>query len=514
MAASREVARVSEPTHDAHVAGHVEPLRRWLDGLRSRTRPPDAPPATAFDPVAAAGGDAPACRWDEVVPFAGPPGGDVAASGDLTDLDVVDLAAALRAGRASAADVAAAFQARIDRLDGPVHAFLSRCAPAPAKSGPLQGVPFAIKDIFDVAGMTTTAGSRVMADHVAAADAAAVARLRESGAVLLGKLNTHEFAAGGWGYNPAFGAARNPWDLGRVPGGSSSGSAAAVAARMLPFAPGSDTGGSVRIPAALCGVVGFKPTYGVIPCDGVVPLSWSLDHIGVLCRSVRDAGLLLSVLMEDSRLAVAGAAGRQGLPGLRVGVPEGWVEGCTPGVRDRFAAGLDALRGLGASVRDVALDPLDVYFAINRAICLPESSAWHEPWLRDRPADYGELVRIRLEAGFEFSAVDYLRALCARGEVCRAFARVWQDVDVLASPTVPFEAPTPEEAPAAPFVQLTIAYDVLGNPAVSLPCGLGEGALPVGLQLAAPPRREVRLLRVGAALQAATAWHRERPAGF
>ncbi|MHB8620039.1 MAG: amidase, partial [Chloroflexota bacterium] len=272
--------------------------------------------------------------------------------------------------------------------------------------------------------------------------------------------------------------------------------------RMLPAAVGTDTGGSVRIPAACCGVVGLKPTYGAVSCDGIFPLAWSLDHAGILCRTVRDAGLFLGVMDEAPAGDYEAAAVPGALAGLRVGVPAGWVARATAGVSAAFEAALRHLAALGAVVREVSLPPPEQYALVNRAIAIPETTAWHEPTLRTMPEAYGTNIRPRMEAGFWLESLDYLTAQRLRARLCRQAAVLWEEVDLLASPTVPQPAP-PFGVTEAPMILFTAYCNVLGLPAISVPCGPAEDDLPAGLQLAAPPRREVRLLRAAAAFEAA-----------
>jgi aspartyl-tRNA(Asn)/glutamyl-tRNA(Gln) amidotransferase subunit A len=473
----------------------------------------DVEPGFSFDPVAAAGGEAPLTPWDD-----GPqaPAPDVPAGepeGDLTALSVAELASLIRRGRVSPGQVAAAHLERIAALDGRINAFLLRLDPPAAElpEGPVRGVPFGLKDIIETAGVRTTGGSRQRLDYVPERDADVAARIRSAGGVLLGKLNTHEFAAGATGDNVHFGPARNPWNLERLCGGSSSGSAAAVAARMLPFAVGTDTGGSIRIPAACCGVVGLKPTYDLVSRRGVFPLSWTLDHVGPICRTVRDAGLLLRVMAASPRADYEAAAAPADLRGLRVGVLRPWVEdGVQPGVRAAFEAALDALRGLGCSVRDVEVPPAGEMALANRAVALPEAAAWHLPYLRTSPERYSPDVRARKEAGLRFRGVDYLNAQRIRTQYCRQFHRLWERAEVLVSPTLPIVAPPVGSPPQvnADLIRLTAPVNLLGCPAISVPAGFGEEGLPVGLQIVAPPFR----LRVAASFEAATGWTRRAPA--
>lgn len=495
-----------------------QPVREYLAALDASTLW-DEEPALGFDPVAAAGGEAPFSPWDAPprAPAPDPPMADSAE--DVAMLSAAEIACLVREGSLAVREVVAAHLDRIDRLDGRIHAFLLRLEPAVTELenvpfGPLRGVPFGLKDIIETAGVRTTGGSLQRLTYVPNRDADVATRLKEAGGVLLGKLNTHEFAAGATGENPHFGAARNPWDLDRIAGGSSSGSAAAVAARMLPFAVGTDTGGSIRIPAACCGVVGLKPTYGLVSRSGIFPLSWSLDHVGPLCRTVRDAGLVLRVMAPSPEADYEAAALPQDLRGLRVGVLRPWIEeGVAPDVKAAFEAALAALRELGCRLQDVDVPPARDMAMVNRAVALPEGSAWHLPYLRTSPDRYGPDVRARKEAGLAFSAVEYLNAQRLRRQYCRQMHRLWDQAEVMVSPTLPMVAPpigSPRQV-QADLIRLTAPINLLGCPAISVPAGFGEAGMPVGLQIIAPPFREVRLLRVAASFEAATGWARQVP---
>ncbi|HVB09449.1 MAG TPA: amidase [Bacillota bacterium] len=387
--------------------------------------------------------------------------------------------------------------------------------------GPLHGIPIAVKDIVETAGLKTTGGSRLRADHIPARDAFIVRRLRMAGAIIVGKANTHEFAAGGTGENPHYGTARNPWDPERVPGGSSSGSGVALAAGLVFGAIGTDTGGSVRIPAACCGVVGLKPTYGRVSRAGVFPLAWSLDHIGPMAMSVGDAAAMLGAIAgldpEDGTSAawpVPDFGARLGevgnLRGVRLGVPSAWLAtSVQPGVRTGFECALRALASMGAELRECELPDPESLAPINRAIAFAEATAYHWADLNERPTLYGEDVRARKEAGRHVTGVQYLQAQRLRAELCRRVGELLRDqVDFIATPTLPIVAPKKGGAGGygGDLIRFTAFVNLLGLPALSVPCAL-EGGLPVGLQLIGRCFREADLLRVGAAYeQARGAW--------
>lgn len=516
----------------AEMEAYLEPIRAAMAGPDAAV-PMAAVPAGRFDPAAfghrpSAFGPWQASPEDEATPAL------PASVEDLVYLPMTELAALIRAGALSAREAVEAYGARLQRLNPELNAFITAAVEAALRTaeaaprGRLGGVPLAIKDIVEVAGLPTTGGSRLLAGHVSTADAVVWQRLGGEGAILLGKSHTHEFAAGPIGENETFGPAHNPWALGRITGGSSSGSAAAVAGALASAAIGTDTGGSIRIPAALCGVVGLKPTYGRVDAAGVYPLSWSLDHVGPITRTVRDSGRLLDVLAPvpgDPCEAAAAAGARAALTGVRVGVARAWLEsGIQDAVAARFEAALATLGALGAAVRDVALPAsAELLMAINRAITLPEASAWHAPYLAaGRAAEYGANVRPRMEAGLKVPAVLYLQALRLRPLLAARFAAVWEEVDLLALPTVPVEAPPigsarvdlgggREGATTTALLGWNGPFNVLGTPAISLPCGLTPAGLPVGLQLVAAPAADAFLCYAAAAAEAALGFARRRP---
>jgi aspartyl-tRNA(Asn)/glutamyl-tRNA(Gln) amidotransferase subunit A len=372
------------------------------------------------------------------------------------------------------------------------------------ETGALLGVPIAVKDLFATRALRTTAGSRILKDWVPSRDAAVVARLRAAGAIIFGKTNLHEFAYGVTTANPWWGVARNPHDPRRSPGGSSGGSAIAVVAGLCAGALGSDTGGSIRIPASLCGCVGLKPTFGAIPLDGTVPLGWSLDHAGPLARTVDDAGALFDVLS-------GGDAGRRArrlsIRGLRVGLLRGpIVQNVQPGVSRQVDAAARALRGRGLRVREVRIPEIEWTVATQLVTLRAEASAVHTRWIRTRPRAYGADVRIRLQLGSLVAATDYVLAQRMRARIRAALERTFREVDVLVLPTTPITAPlvgdrtvrwrSGEEPVDGALVRLTAPFNLTGLPALSVPYGAAAG-LPVGVQVVGPSNEEARVLAVG-----------------
>ncbi|TMB67521.1 MAG: amidase, partial [Chloroflexi bacterium] len=353
---------------------------------------------------------------------------------DLHWLSVAEAAGLIAARKVSPVELTQALLRRIDGLDGRLNAAITVDADAAmaaartaaeqiakgAGHSPLHGVPVALKDIFGVAGVRMTAGSKILAENVASEDAEATTRLKAAGATILAKLNLHEFAFGATGVNPHYGVARNPWDLERITGGSSSGSGASVAAGECAAALGTDTGGSIRIPASLCGIVGLKPTYGRVSKRGVLPLSWSLDHVGPMTRTVEDAAIILRAIAgrdaaeastSDEPVPDYTQALRGGVQGLRIGVPrQFFFENVDPEVESAVRSAIGMLEDMGAEVKEVDAPLISEIPGGVTAIMLPEALAYHQKWMSERPDDYGEDVRYRLELGATYLAVHYVQA--------------------------------------------------------------------------------------------------------
>jgi aspartyl-tRNA(Asn)/glutamyl-tRNA(Gln) amidotransferase subunit A len=398
--------------------------------------------------------------------------------------------------------------------------------------GPLHGVPVGLKDLYCTKGVKTTGGSRILGDWVPAEDATVVTRLQAAGAITLGKLNMHEFAYGPEGINVHYGTSWNPWDRAthRICGGSSSGSGAAVAAGLCPGALGSDTGGSIRIPSSLCGLTGIKPTYGRVSRAGVLPLAWSLDHVGPMCRSAADCALMLGAMAgydpRDPSTSVLpvpdfAAALTGQVKGLRIGLlRRSFLESAGAPQRQAVEQAVKALETLGASVQEVTLEQMRYAAGAAAAVISAESYAYHEPWIKTRAAEYGPDVRERLLVGAFVSGSEYLKGQRVRRLIRDEMDRTLAGVDVLIAPTLPIAA-TPVDAravdidgqthPVRPsLVRYTRPFNVSGHPAASVPCGFTAEGLPIGMQVIGRPFDEATVLRVADAYQRVTDWHARR----
>ncbi|MFQ5960076.1 MAG: amidase [Candidatus Methylomirabilales bacterium] len=399
--------------------------------------------------------------------------------------------------------------------------------------GPLHGIPIAVKDLFFTAGRPTTGGSRVLADFVPREDATVIRRLKEAGAILVGKLNCHELAYGVTNDNPHFGPVRNPWNLNRISGGSSGGSAAAVAASLCLGSLGTDTGGSIRIPAACCGVVGLKPTYGRVSRDGVLPLAWSLDHVGPITRTVEDAALMLQVVAgHDSRdlttsaLPVPEYSRMLGgdLKGVRVGLVSPLFTDpaeVDSSVMAAVQGGVEVMERGGARIEEVSIPLLRHVPAIQYLTLATEASANHAQLLRTRGRELGEDIRRRLELGEFVPATQYVRAQQARRRLMQEFAAVFRQMDLLVTPTLPMAAPPLGEPMVTvrgvrkrvqpTLTRFTSPFNLTGLPAISVPCASDSDGLPIGLQMIGRPFEEAMLLRGAFAYQQLSEWHTRRP---
>ena len=458
---------------------------------------------------------------------------------ELISLSLTEASRVVEKREVSPVELTEACLTRIEAVESSINAFITVLgdqAGVAAKAaegeiasgkrrGPLHGVPVAVKDLFDIAGVKTTAGSKVLADNMARADSAAVGRLNSAGAVILGKLNLHEIAYGATGVNPHYGSARNPWDTGRVTGGSSSGSGASVAAGECFAALGTDTGGSIRIPASLCGITGLKPTFGRVSRRGVIPLSWSLDHVGPMARTAEDCALVLQALAghdpEDASSADEpvpdySAKIGSGTKGLRLGIPrEFFFDNVDAGVETTVREAIGVLKEAGSVVSEVSLPLVGDAPAALAAMMLPEALAFHQRWVAERPQDYGEDVRYRLELGATYTALQYVQAQRFRETIVAAWrTEVFDKVDMLAMPTTLTAAVGLEEGDLSATFKLirnTNPLNLLGIPAISVPCGFTDEGLPIGLQLAGRWWDEAMVLRAAHAYQQSTEWHTRRP---
>ena len=392
--------------------------------------------------------------------------------------------------------------------------------------GKLDGIPIAHKDIYGTAGIPTTAHSKLLEGWIPDTDATTVRKLKDAGTVMLGKLATHEFAFGGPSFDLPWPPARNPWNTEHFTAGSSSGTGAAVAAGLILGGTGSDTGGSIRGPAALCGIAGLKPTYGLCSRVGILPLAFSLDHAGPMAWTVEDCAILLQAMAgydaEDPASAdrpvpdfSAGLA--TDARGLRIGVVRNWHETdrpVSPAVQAGIDGALDVWRAQGAEIRDVVLPSLYDYQAANFIVIVAEAFTVHEPWMRERFGDYGELLRDRMAFGGLIAATDYLQALRMRRELCAATTAAAQGVDLLITAGAPAEAPRIDEVPkwdnlARPG--FTAPFNLTGWPAMSVCSGFAANGLPVSVQIAAKPFQETTLLRAAHAFEQATSFRAKRP---
>jgi len=467
-----------------------------------------------------------------------------AQSRDATTLTLKQASERLRRKEASSVELTEACLARIDRHDKAINAFITvtreqalstaREMDAELKRGmrrgPLHGIPIALKDNIDTAGVRTTAASGVFKDRVPTVDADVVVRLKKAGAVVLGKLNLHEFALGGTSAVTYFGPVHNPWALDRVSGGSSGGSAAAIAAGFCFGTLGTDTGGSIRIPASLCGIAGFKPTYGRVSNRGVVPMAWTLDHVGPMCKTVEDAALMLAAIagydpLEPSSVdvPVADYVRAIGAPTskLRVGVARSpFFDGLNPEVAKAVDAAIAVVKKLTASVVDVEVPPsgniADVWNS--------EIYAYHQPWITKTPELYQDATRNLILGAGKTSSVTYANARHQVDVVRREIKKVFATVDLLITPTQrgvaqPIAGPpaaggrggTPPAGGAGGLVN-TAAFDVYGLPTMSVPCGFTASGLPIGLQISGNHFAETTVLALAHAYEQATEWHKKRPA--
>lgn len=466
---------------------------------------------------------------------------------DLLDQTIAEAAPRIARGEVSPVDLTETALARIAAIDPGLKAYITVCDEAAREVargaeqmirggnylGPLHGIPIAIKDNLYTRGVRTTAGSRILADFVPDEDATVAARLKQAGAILLGKTNMHEFAWGGTTDNPHWGTCRNPWNPERFPAGSSGGSGVAVAARTCLGAIGTDTGGSIRLPSAVNGIVGIRPTIGRVSNHNVIPLAWSMDTVSPMTRTVEDCALIFGLIagydpLDPHSAQVPlddyGKGFGRGVRGFRIGLIRDYsLTHVQPAVGNAIRAALRSFEELGAIIEEIAMPSIEGNISAQLTIESCEPSAYHQQWLRTRPDDYGADVRALLEMGEMYLATHYLQAQRYRRLLRRDFLEGFHQVDVFVTPTLPFTA-TPcgatevviehgrTEDMLSAIMQFTGVPSLAGLPALSLPVGFDPDGMPIGMQVIAPPFAEARLFQLGHAYQAVTDWHRRKPA--
>lgn len=458
---------------------------------------------------------------------------------DLNSLTISSALQLIRRQKTSphASRLAAAGLRQIERLNPTLNAFITvndqqstyESKPDSTNNIPLvntlRGIPIAVKDLFDTTGIRTTAGSKFFADHIPEADAFVVEKLKQAGAIIIGKTNTHEIALGVTGNNPHYGTARNPWDTTRIPGGSSSGSAIAVATGMALGALGTDTGGSIRIPASLCGVVGFKPTYGRVSLRGVFPLSWNLDHAGPLTKTVEDAALMLQVISIYDPIDPASIKMLTGdylghlvddMEGRKIAFGIGdYIESSDPEVLDAVREAAQVFSSMGCRVQEVDVSWMREAALANKTMTQADGAAIHYERLKEHPDWFGEDIRRRLEDGAKTTSTEYILARRTQAEIRKRCELFFESYDFLIVPTTPIAAPLIEGLDAveqaARLTRFTAPFNLAGLPALSIPCGFTKDGLPIGLQIVSRAWADAKVLNAGYAFEQATEWHARRP---
>ncbi|MCJ7433192.1 MAG: amidase [Anaerolineales bacterium] len=447
---------------------------------------------------------------------------------DKTFLTIDNALSGLASGDLTPSALAENCLRQIERLNPKLNAFIT-VQPSEVESqysdGPLFGIPLAVKDLYETAGIRTTAGSKFFKDYIPSQDAFVIERLKQAGALILGKTNTHEIALGVTTNNPHYGACLNPWDTTRTPGGSSGGSAVAVATGMALGALGTDTGGSIRIPASLCGIVGLKPTYGRVSLRGVIPLSWNLDHAGPLTRTVKDAALILQVIAHYDP---QDPACMNMLPGDYLGhmldnmqerkiafAVGKYVEACDPEVLQALQEARHVFEELGATIHEVEVSFLREAALANGLITTADGAAYHRERLAEHPDWFGADVRQRLEMGAAFTSSEYSLARRRQVEAQRRCELLFESYNLLLLPTTPIPAPTFEGRNAVEeakrLTRFTAPFNLTGLPAISLPCGFTKQGLPIGMQLVTRHWAEARILMAAHAYEQATEWQKRIP---
>ena len=456
-----------------------------------------------------------------------------------------DLSKLVQSKEISPVEIIEAHLTRIDATEPVLNSFITLLADQARKSarqaekdiqagrykGPLHGIPVALKDLYNTGGVRTTSGSRIFDTFIPTEDCTVAAKFHQAGAILLGKLNMHQFAYGPTGENPDYGHMHNPWNPDMVTGGSSGGSGSAASAGQCTITTGSDTGGSIRIPAALCGIVGLKPTYGLVSRYGLSALSWSLDHPGPMTRTVEDTAITMNVIAGHDPKDVASAkvdipdytsALTGDVKGLRIGIVKEYFEApLDPQVRKAVMDAISLLESMGAEIKEVSYPMFNQSQAISSTVLMAEATAYHRDLLEKDGHQLYEPVRQRLEAGLFISAAEYLRAQQARSIFDQQGRRLLDEVDLLAGPTEPVTAPEilaskvmageQEVGVVGALTQYTRPYNINGFPAISVPCGFSDDGMPIGLQLAGRPFDEMTVLRAAHAYEQANDWHTRRP---
>jgi aspartyl-tRNA(Asn)/glutamyl-tRNA(Gln) amidotransferase subunit A len=457
---------------------------------------------------------------------------------DVENLELNEAASLIKSKEISPIEITEAFLGRIQQLDGRLNSFITLTADSALEEarqaereildgryrGWLHGIPLALKDLYETQGIRTTAGSLFFVDYVPEKDGEVVRRLKSGGSVLLGKLNMHEIALGITNNNPHFGACHNPWDLQRSPGGSSGGSAAALAGRLCLGSMGTDTGGSIRIPSALCGIVGLKPTFGRVSLQGVIPLSWNLDHAGPMARGVRDVAILLQEVAgyDPADPVSVNAPGENylesldgGVAGWRIGLAsDGFFTKADPEILAAVESAMGIFTELNAQVERVEIP--DGYQAAlaNGLMTTSDAAAFHQERLQSRPQDFGADILQRLQMGAAYTSSEYIMARRTQTLLRRQFDLFFEDFDLLITPTTPIAAPLivgPDAVEQARILtRFTAPFNLAGLPALSLPCGFTEIGLPIGLQIVGPYWGEGRVLQAGYAYEQTAGWTDEK----
>ena len=457
---------------------------------------------------------------------------------ELVMLDLSEASRAVQKKEVSPVELTQACLARIEKLNPRLNAFITITGDTALEAarkaeaeiargewkGPLHGIPLAVKDLIDTAGVKTTAASAVLKNNVPTADAEVIRRLKSAGAILLGKLNLHEFAYGGSGMIGHFGLARNPWNTAHITGGSSSGSAAAVAACLCYGAIGTDTAGSIRLPAAFCGITGLKPTYGLVSARGVIPLSWSLDHVGPMARTAADAALMLQAIAAYDPQDVGSqkfppvyypSAIEESTAALRLGVARDFWNEVDGEIKSTVDSAVTALGKITAGIQEIELST-----ETDRTLVRCEAFVYHQKYLPQEEKDYGPETLRRIRSGADVTAPQYIQAQRELLQQRRQILQMFERIDVIITPTTPILAPTFTELQAAPdqlrnkemiMLRNTRPFNVYGLPSLSLNCGFSKSGLPIGLQIIGAPGAEGAVLALAHAYQKQTDWHKQKP---